>query len=172
MNEGPRRAAPALPHITHSLSLSLSRSLNCRRARTQTGTCPYAHTCTKTGPASLCPMQALPPGCHGNLQSVLPWMSGCEELVRYGWSPGWVELCCSVPRRAVLLQVNRLHNLRCNGFLTLLLFCMAGVALLLLLSKVLFLYLLFLKKKKTTTIPSCTAAGAKRAVNSRALNLA
>ena len=29
-----------------------------------------SHTHTHTGPASLCPMQAVPPGCHGNLQSV------------------------------------------------------------------------------------------------------
>lgn len=130
----------------------------------------HTHTRTKTGPASLCPMQALPPGCHGNLQSVLPLMSGCEELVRYGWSPGWVEVCCSVPRHAVAGQPTTQPQVR-RFSLALLFFCMAGVAPLLLRSKMLFFYLLFLKKKEKGRIPSCAAAGAKRAVNTRALNL-
>lgn len=46
MNEGPRRASPALPHITYSLSQSHKRDL------------PAFVPCRQ------------PPGCHGNLQPV------------------------------------------------------------------------------------------------------
>ena len=101
-NEGPRRAAPALPHITHSLSITHTR----------------AHT--QTGPASLCPIQAVPPGCHGNLQSVLPLRPDCA-WARAGWSPGWVKphwslprcatLCHAVPCCAMPRQVNLLRPL-------------------------------------------------------------
>lgn len=46
--------APGGPRLLCHTSLTLSLSI----------------THTHTGPASLCPMQAVPPGCHGNLQSV------------------------------------------------------------------------------------------------------
>lgn len=71
MNEGPRRASPALPHITYSLSLSI----------------------TQTGPASLCPMQALPPGCHGNQPSSFFFSFASDAWLcraRVGWMEPWV----------------------------------------------------------------------------------
>lgn len=53
-------------------------------------------------------------------------MPDCVELVRYGWSPGWVKLCCSLPCHATPCQVNQLHNLGCSVSSPSSFFCLAG----------------------------------------------
>lgn len=154
----------------HSLSLSLS--LLPSIAHTHTHTCRDTHT--KMGPASLCPMQALPPGCHGNLQSVSPLMPDCVELVRYGWSPGWVKLCCSLPCRATPCQVNQLHNLGCNVSSPSSFFCLAGIVCLFhnlqyVLNSIFFLRYFFTRRSRRKQKKFPTRCRCRRAVDSHVL---
>lgn len=83
--------APGGPRLLCHTSLTLSLSI------------------TQTGPAILCPMQALPPGCHGNQQSsffffLCCWclivssscrmdgaLGGCSHIAAYARSSGYLN---------------------------------------------------------------------------------